>query len=109
MCGSWPDINIYRLKMKQMLAPGEMVVADRGYRGDPTVHNPDSRVSRTDSRAMSKARARMETVNGHLKNWKVLSSRFWHPMYKHGQCFRAVAVCEQLTFNRSDRPYKVTY
>ena len=34
MCGAWPDINIFRVGLKKKLAQHEMVVADKGYRGE---------------------------------------------------------------------------
>ena len=35
-CGSNPDISIFRDCLIHKLEPGEMVEADRGYRGEPT-------------------------------------------------------------------------
>jgi hypothetical protein len=40
--GKWHDIMVYRRNLKGLLHPGEMVKADRGYRGDPTVRDPDT-------------------------------------------------------------------
>lgn len=34
-CGAWPDIKIFRSDLINKLAPGEMVEADNGYRGQP--------------------------------------------------------------------------
>jgi hypothetical protein len=33
-CGKWPDILIFRHKLKQMLRPDEKIIADRGYKGE---------------------------------------------------------------------------
>ena len=73
-CGTWPDLNIYRLKLKFMLADGEMVVADKGYRGDETIRTPYTKISKTDTRAMHKALAWHETVNKRLKQFGCLLS-----------------------------------
>jgi hypothetical protein len=35
--GKWNDIKLYRRILKEQLLPGEMVEADRGYRGYETV------------------------------------------------------------------------
>lgn len=34
-CGAWPDIKVFRSVLMNKLAPGEMVEADNGYRGQP--------------------------------------------------------------------------
>jgi hypothetical protein len=64
--GNWHGIMVYRRNLKGMLHDDEMVEADRGYRGDPTIHDPDTVFSRSDKRAKDLARARHETVNGRL-------------------------------------------
>jgi hypothetical protein len=33
-CGRWPDLNIFRNKLKGMITVGQKVVADNGYKGD---------------------------------------------------------------------------
>jgi hypothetical protein len=40
--GDWNDIKLYRRTLKEQSLPGEMVEADRGYRGDETVRCPDT-------------------------------------------------------------------
>ena len=107
--GAWPDINIFRAKLKRMLAPGELVVADKGYRGDKSVRIPSGSVSNTDRRAMQKALARHETINRRFKCFSVLCDRFRHELRLHGKCFGAVALAVQLSFNRGEKPYRVTY
>lgn len=108
-CGTWPDINIYRLKAKKSLSAGEMVVADKGYRGDPTVRTKYSAVSKTDQRAMKKALTRHENVNADLKSFGVLSQQFRHPIHKHRTCFSAVAISVQLAYNRGGMNRKVSF
>ena len=108
MCGLWPDINIFRAKLKRMLAPGELVVADKGYRGDKSVRIPSGSVSNTDRRAMQKALARHETINRRFKCFSVLCDRFRHELRLHGKCFGAVALAVQLSFNPGEKPYGVT-
>ena len=39
-CGKWPDIKIFRSKLKFYLAKGEMVEADKGYAGDNKCYTP---------------------------------------------------------------------
>jgi hypothetical protein len=66
-CGAWPDIKIFRNRLKQALAHGEKVEADNGYRGERgTVRTADDYVSQVDKKAKQRARARHETVNRRL-------------------------------------------
>ena len=84
-------------------------MADKGYRGERCIRTPYNVVSHTDSRAMGKALARHETVNRRLKQFKVLGNKFRHELKKHLDCFNACAITTQLSFNRGEKPYSVTY
>jgi hypothetical protein len=109
MCGRWPDINIFRDGLKNWLLPGEMVEADGGYRGDEKVRNPTNVRNHAELMKKKAARVRHETINGCLKNWGVLNQTYRHGPETHCDCFMAVAVLTQLTFNRGNRPYQVNY
>ena len=63
-CGRWPDIKIFRSRLKGMLRMSEKVVADRGYKGDRKVCLPDKYNNEEHKKAMNKARARHKTING---------------------------------------------
>lgn len=109
-CGSYPDLKIFRLKLKNMLLPGEMVEADLGYRGERnTVRTPNDFVSMSDKKAKTRARSRHETINGRLKNWGCLKQRFRHPLGKHKIVFSAVAVITQLDFENDAPPFQCSY
>ncbi len=108
-CGEWPDIKIFRRNLKHRLADGEMVEADRGYKGDPRVRNSDNVVSRTDARAKTRARARHETVNRRLKQWGCLKQTFRHDRHKHKEVFAVVAVITQLAFDNGEGPFQCCY
>jgi hypothetical protein len=107
--GKWHDIMVYRRNLKGMLHADEMVEADRGYRGDPTIRDPDTVFSQSDKRAKDLARARHETVNGRLKIFRVLSSVFWHDRNLHQFVFHAVVVITQISFENGSPPFSVTY
>ena len=109
MCGRWPDINIFRVGLKRRLNQNEMVVADKGYRGDSKCHTNAHLVSLADKRATNKALARHETVNKRVKQFKCLKNQFRHPLSKHKDCFYAASVATQVMFNRGHKPYKITY
>ena len=107
-CGKWPDIKIYRRRLKHMLRPGEMVEADAGYR-DATVPLPNDHVSQSDRMAKEHARARHETVNKRLKQFRCLKNTFQHELQKQQYCFKAAAVCTQLMFENGHPPFSVRY
>ena len=92
-----------------MLNIGEKVEADAGYRGEENVRIPSDYVSKSDKRAKNKARARHETVNARLKDWKCLSSTYRHRIQSHKYVFKAVAVCTQLSFENGEPPFQVRY
>ena len=109
-CGSWPDLKIFRSGLKEKLLHGEMVEADRGYRGEPTkVRTPNDYVSQTDKKAKKRARARHETINRRLKQFGCLRQMFRHGVEKHKAVFAAVAVCTQLCFENGERPFQCAY
>ena len=89
-----------------MLGRHERVVADRGYRGDPRVIIPDKGQDEVQEEEMNTVRARHETVNGRLKNWKSMSTTFRHDKGKHHLVFRAVAVIEQIKFMNGQPPFQ---
>ena len=99
--GGWNDLKIFRYKMKRMLSYGEKVVADKGYRGESKVITQLSAKDDSHYDLMNRARARHETVNARLKQWKCLSERFRHDFNKHHICFRAVATLEQMKMNHN--------
>jgi hypothetical protein len=108
--GKWPDLKIFRRNLKQQLAPGEMVEADNGYRGEPNhARTADGFVSPADDRAKQGARARHETVNRRLKQWGCLKNVWRHERPLHKKVFAAVAVITQLAFENGEPPYQVRY
>lgn len=108
-CGQ-NDVNITRTALLGALDYGESAVADSGYVGEPH-HIRTPQVGTEDEQAMQdKARARHETVNKRLKDFKVLGpNRFRHDPIFHSSCFRAVAVITQLSFENGAPPFQVTF
>ena len=103
-CGTWPDLSIFRSRLKHMLGPCEHVVADKGYRGDLKVFTEDQAISFEHQHCMNVARGRHETFNGRMKAWGILKQIFRHNIDKHHIAFRSVIVIEQL---RQDAGHKV--
>ena len=107
--GRWHDLTIYRRDLKHLLAPGEMVEADKGYRGDETIRNPRTVFSRADKRAKELVHARHETVNRHFKQYQALSSKYRHERSIHQYVFHSITVITQITFDEGFCPFQVNY
>jgi hypothetical protein len=90
------DITIYREELKNKIPAGKRAIGDKGYRGEPnTISTPSSRDPEELRRFKSRARARHESFNGRIKNFKCLAERFRHGKHKHQICFEAVCVIVQ--------------
>lgn len=108
-CGMWPDLKIFRRKLKSMLLPREMVVADKGYAGDIKTCTPFEAKNDNHKRFMSRARARHETINGRFKNWSCLAQTWRHDRNKHHIAFKAVATITQLEISNGNLPFQVPH
>ena len=106
--GKWHDLTIYRKYVKPMLLPGEMVKADAGYRGDPTIRLPDDWVCVSEKIAKKRAASRHETINGRLEFFRCLRHQFRHNRHKHKYYFYTAAVTTQLML-RKYGSYHVSY
>ena len=95
-CGSHPDVNIFRLRMKEKLLGDEYVSADDGYGDERCVTTQEVSTSSSESSFLSRLRARHETVNRRLKQFLVISHRYRHDLALHCVCFHAVAQLTQL-------------
>jgi hypothetical protein len=90
------DITVYRSELKNKIPAGKRVIGDNGYRGEPnTISAPNSHDAQELRRFKSRARARHESFNARIKNFKCLSERFRHGIDKHQICFEAVCVIVQ--------------
>ena len=101
-CGSYTDLNIFRLGMKDELDESECVLTDLGY-GDERCKTKASMSNINMELFHSRILARHENVNRRLKQFSILSNRFRNSISKHSVCFHAVANITQLMFeeNRS--------
>ena len=99
LCGSHPDVTIYRNGTKFELARDEREVADKGYTDDACL-TPGTVLSHIPTALLSFLRARHETVNKRHKQFCVLNSHYGHPLSFRGYCFQALARITQLVFKR---------
>ena len=95
-CGHWSDLRIYRHLLKNLLAPGEMTIADKGYRGEETCITAYDAIEPQVLYLMSVARARHETINGMFKRFRALRDIYRHDRLKHVYVFKTVAILTQL-------------
>lgn len=109
-CGSWPDISIFRERLIHLLRPGEMVEADRGYRGEPTkIRTPIDARNRRERKRKAIARARHETCNRRFKQFGILKQVFRSNISRHAIVFEAVAVITQLSIENGAPLFKLHY
>jgi DDE superfamily endonuclease len=101
--GKYTDIKIFREKgLRQQMPNGKKAIADKGYNGEPdflaTPNRMDSHVLKKFKR---RARARHESLNTRLKNFKCLAHTWRHGSLgddrdlKHQAAFEAVCVIVQ--------------
>ena len=91
-----------------MLAPGEMVEADAGYRGDPTIRTPADYCCQSEKSAKKKVASRHETINGRLETFRCLRHQFRHRHCEHKYYFYTAAVTTQLMLKKYGT-YYVSY
>jgi len=105
-CGRWSDIKIFRDRMKLDLSRNERVEADNGYKGE----DPEScktpggfcaGIEKNHEERM-RIRARHESVNGRMKNFKILQESYRHNLSNHGNVFRSIAVLVQLSIENGE-------
>ena len=106
-CGHWSDVRIFRNNLKDHLLPGEMVVADRGYRGDPSCITPYDAYDNHVKYLMGVARARHEGVNAMFKQFRILKDMYRHDLRKHSWVFKAVSLLVQLRLIEGSRVYQI--
>jgi hypothetical protein len=88
--GEWTDARIVRDALVGYLCSDEQFVADSGYRGCDGALTPTG-LSTPRDKQMAAFRARHETVNRRLKEFRCISAKSRHPPEKHGLMFLAVA------------------
>jgi hypothetical protein len=108
---AWPDIKIFTSCLAHFLEPYGRVEADNGYQGHADkVKCPKNDVNPVKNLKMQgHIRARHKTLNGHLKNWGILSQVFRHVIRCHRDVFRACAVITQLTIKHGEPLFMVEY
>ena len=108
--GAYPDINIFRAGLQQMLPAGEVVETDQGYKCafpdfvncPPYEHDEQAAMTKT-------VRLRHETGNRRLKRWGILKDEYRHNIYKHQAVFGAIMCMTQISFENGEPLFPVEY
>ena len=96
-CGTHPDLKIFREGgLMQKLHIDEMIIADKGYRGEPEKVWLPGEGNSTQVKAHKFVRSMHETMNGKLKNFKALSTKWRHELSEHPLAFYSVLVITQI-------------
>ena len=83
-------------------------MADRGYRGDPKITNPDQARSDAHRKEMARVRAQHETINGRFTDFGCLSQVYRDDRSKHHFLLKTIAVITQLEIQNGHPPYAIT-
>jgi hypothetical protein len=79
------------------IPPGKKVIADKGCRGEPHIlSTPNLHDSRTVKIYKNRARARHESYNKRLKDFKMLKEQYRHGISNHIISFEAICVLIQV-------------
>jgi hypothetical protein len=108
-CGSYPDLKIARHRVVHVLAQGEKILADGGYRDGGLYAETPSGYNTLGQRMKKVARSRHETVNARIKTFKVLSTAFKNKRENHWMCFHALANMIQLDIEEGRGLFQVHY
>lgn len=90
-CGPWKDDTIFKHGLAYELTGRELVHADKGHRNHPCAHL----TSHSGTRGL--IRGRHESVNKRCKDFKVLSTKFRHPIKRHGGLFLTAGTVIQFS------------
>lgn len=97
-CGDFPDVKIFQNELKQKLLRNEKVIADNGYKDNKCL-----RASHLNNahhkRFHGRARGRHEVVNGKMKRFSILKSKFRHNLDLHSIFFYSILKLTQLTLD----------
>lgn len=91
------DLAVFRKigGLKSIMPDGMHLIGDNGYQGEVIVSTPNEFDSFIVKTFKERARARHETFNKRIKEFKILDERFRHGVEKHKIVFEAICVIVQ--------------
>ena len=109
-CGSYPDRKIARDEgLDDSLDPGEMYVADGGYRDGFVRAETPNGLNDEDQWMKSIARARHETLNSRFKQYGALRQKYRHGVDKHCFVFSSLANIIQIEIEEESPLFQIQY
>lgn len=108
-CGRYPDRKIARDVLNACLEKREKYVEDGGYRDGCTYANTATGNRNDYQKNMAIVRARHETVNRHLKQFKVLHHTYRHELCLHKYVFLVVANLTQMLLENGEPLFDCYY
>ncbi len=99
------DITVFRKPngLKSKIPPGKLVIGDKGYLGEADIISVCTEFdTKKVKKFKSRVRARHESFNGRLKEYKILSTRFRSCINKHKVVFEAVCIICQYDIEGSN-------
>jgi hypothetical protein len=114
--GSWHDLHAFTEAGLDYLAQAAgTAVGDSGYQGSamttPNKKKPGLQRSESDiahNTTLAVIRAAVEWANAHLKNWRILATRYRDSLHRFDQTITAVAGLTMLNEQYSGRPLTFT-
>ena len=94
-CGKFPDLVIFRLKLRSLLLPMEKVWGDLVYRDLKCITKQDA-IDQQHLEEINRARARHEVVNGRLSKFGALHQHWRHDLNKHYLAMQSACVIHNL-------------
>ncbi len=99
-CGDFSDLTLARSMYLSFVDDGELTVADDGYVDPHFIYPRGYPQLSIQLKAISQ---RHETINKHIKTWRILSTPFRHEdLTFHRRCFYAVANIIQLMISMGE-------
>lgn len=102
-CGEYPDMKLAREAYIFSVLPGELTMADKGYRD----HNFFLLPTPENGRQHKQIMARHETVNKRIRQFKILKDSFRNSTKKHPMIFHAVVNLTQLMIQNGEPLFSV--
>jgi hypothetical protein len=88
-----PDISIFNEGLTLLILDGKKGIGDNGYKGEKDkLATPNRHDEPAVRKFKGRARARQESFNARVKNYKALDHKFRHGVPKHEVVFEAVCV-----------------
>ena len=91
------------------ILPGEMIVADSGYRIQGSCFSTPSGNNTANQRMQSVARSRHETVNARFKKFAILATAYRGDLNNHYYFFTSIAIMCQIAIDNGHKLFQLNF